>query len=120
MEYEKIKSELREIVNTPASALTAAQKRRVRAIAKSLGVEFEPKSRCASCYHDAAMQCFTKVQEMEAKEGAGEDPRKYILKPGVDVYFGSIRVNETTLTDELAEYILARGFKRKNFVKICE
>ena len=106
MEYEKIKSELREIVNTPASALTAAQKRRVRAIAKSLGVEFEPKSRCASCYHDAAMQCFSKVQEMEAKEGAGEDPRKYILKPGVDVYFGSIRVNETTLTDELAEYVL--------------
>ena len=66
------------------------------------------------------MQCFSKVQEMEAKEGAGEDPRKYILKPGVDVYFGSIRVNETTLTDELAEYILARGFMRKYFLKICE
>ena len=55
----------------------------------------------------------------EAEENAASDTRRFILKPGVDVYFGNIRVNEATLTDELAERILERGFAADYFVK-CE
>lgn len=119
MNYDEIKNKLREIVDTPAAALTPEQKAAVREYAKAYGVEFKPKARCASCYHDAVMTIWERVKEAEAKESAPEDTRKYILKPGVDLFFGSIRVNEVTLTDELAEQILARGFNPKYFIK-CE
>ena len=119
MNYDEIKNKLREIVDTPAAALTPEQKAAVREYAKAYWVEFKPKARCASCYHDAAMAIWERVKEAEAKESAPEDTRKYILKPGVDLFFGSIRVNEVTLTDDLAEQILARGFNHKYFIK-CE
>ena len=119
MNYDEIKNKLREIVDTTAAALTPEQKAAVREYAKTYGVEFNPKPRCVSCYHDAAMAIWELVKAQEAKEIAPEDTRKYILKPGVDVFFGSIRVNEITLTDTLAEQILARGFNRKYFIK-CE
>ena len=121
MNFESIKNELREIVNTPARELTLEQKNRVQAIVADLGIEFErPKKGCGSCYHDAAMKCYNRATEMQAAENETTDDRRYILKPGVDVFFGNIRVNETTITDDLAEAILARGFERKFFAKICE
>lgn len=119
MNYDEIKNKLREIVDTPAAALTPEQKEAVREYAKTYGVTFKPKPRCTSCYHDAAIEIWERVKEEEAKESAPEDTRKYILKPGVDLLFGSIRVNEVTLTDALAEQILARGFNPKYFIK-CE
>lgn len=119
MNYDEIKNKLREIVDTPAAVLTPEQKAAVREYAKTYGVEFNPKPRCESCYHDAVMTIWERVKEKEAKERASEDTRKYILKPGVDLFFGSVRVNEVTLTDALAEQILARGFNPKYFVK-CE
>lgn len=119
MNYDEIKNELREIVETPAAALTQEQKAEIRQMAGEYEIAFNPKSRCSSCYHDAAMAILARVKEAEAKEGVPEDSRKYILKPGVDLYFGSTRVNEATLTDALAERILARGFNKKYFLK-CE
>lgn len=119
MNYDEIKNKLREIVDTPAAALTPEQKAAVREYAKTYGVEFKPKPRCASCYHDATMEIWERVKEAEAKESAQTDTRRYILRPGVDVWFGNIRVNEATITDELAEQILARGFNPKYFIK-CE
>ena len=119
MNYEEIKNKLREIVDTPAAALTPDQKAKVREYAQAYGVEFTPKGRCGSCYHDAAMAIFNKIQESEAEVAAKTDTRRYILRPGVDLFFGSIRVNEVTLTDELAEQILARGFNPKYFIR-CE
>ena len=117
--YEEIKDKLRSIVDTPAAELTPQQKATIIEYAATFGVKFTPKSRCSSCYHDAAMAIWLRVKDEEAKESAPEDTRKYILKPGVDLFFGSIRVNDMTLTDELAEQILERGFNPKYFIK-CE
>lgn len=119
MDNEKVKDFLREVVNTPVAKLNPDQKANVREYAKAYGVEFTPKGRCSSCYHDAAMTIFNKIQESEAEVAAQTDTRRYILRPGVDVWFGNIRVNEATITDTLAEEILARGFNHKYFVK-CE
>lgn len=119
MDNEKVKDFLREVVNTPAEKLTAEQKEKVRTYAQEYGVEFKPKGRCSSCYHDAVMAIFSKISDEDAKEAAQTDTRRYILRPGVDVWFGSTRVNEATLTDELAEKILAHGFSSKYFIK-CE
>ncbi len=123
MPKETAKAALKEILNTPASKLTAEQKEVVKEYAKEYGVPFTPKSRCKDCYHDAAMQIYNKLTqedaelEAEAEAEAQEETRRYILRPGVDVWFGNIRVNPATLTDELAEYIISRGFKTKYFIK---
>ena len=76
--------------------------------------------KCSSCYSDAILILIKKITEenLPKKETATTDNRKYILKSGVDVWFGSIRVNAVTLTDELAEKIIARGFPVRYFEKI--
>ena len=75
--------------------------------------------KCSSCYSDAILILIKKITEenLPKKETATTDDRKYILKSGVDVWFGSIRVNEVTLTDELAQRIIARGFPTRYFDK---
>ena len=75
--------------------------------------------KCSSCYSDAILILIKKITEenLPKKENATAttDNRKYILKSGVDVWFGSIRVNAVTLTDELAEKIIAKGFPTRYF-----
>ena len=77
--------------------------------------------KCSSCYSDAILILIKKITEenlpKNETETATTDNRKYILKSGVDVWFGSIRVNEVTLTDELAQRIIARGFPTRYFDK---
>ena len=75
--------------------------------------------KCSSCYSDAILILIKKITEenLPKNETATTDDRKYILKSGVDVWFGSIRVNAITLTDELAERIIARGFPTRYFDK---
>ena len=75
--------------------------------------------KCSSCYSDAILILIKKITEenLPKKETATIDSRKYILKSGVDVWFGSIRVNAVTLTDELAQKIITRGFPVRYFEK---
>ena len=75
--------------------------------------------KCSSCYSDAILILIKKITEenLPKKETATTDNRKYILKSGVDVWFGSIRVNAVTLTDDLAQRIIARGFPTRYFDK---
>ena len=75
--------------------------------------------KCSSCYSDAILILIKKITEenLPKKETATTDDRKYILKSGVDVWFGSIRVNEVTLTDDLAQRIIAMGFPTRYFEK---
>lgn len=73
---------------------------------------------CSSCYSDAILILIKKITEENLpKKETATDSRKYILKSGVDVWFGSIRVNAVTLTDELAEKIIAKGFPVRYFEK---
>ena len=74
---------------------------------------------CSSCYSDAILILIKKsTEENLPKKETATDSRKYILKSGVDVFFGSIRVNVVTLTDDLAEKIIAMGFPLRYFEKI--
>lgn len=117
MDYEETIKVLRDIANKN-DKLTSAEKGIVQDLCVVLGIKFEPKStRCKSCYQDAALQCYNEVMKRAAAEGEENDERCYILRDGVDVLFGSIRVNAATLTDELGERIIARGFDKKFFLK---
>ena len=94
-----------------------------KAYIEGLCTDYDVKlnKKCSSCYSDAILILIKKITEenlpKNETETATTDSRKYILKSGVDVWFGSIRVNAVTLTDELAEKIIARGFPVRYFDK---
>lgn len=70
--------------------------------------------RCANCYVDAAAIIYAQLPKSDPES----DGRQWVLRPGVDVLFGGIRICDTTLTDALAETIAARGFDVKFFAKM--
>ena len=110
---------LQAIVDVQGKGLTADDKQFIAETAEELGVEFAPKSRCKSCYFDAAILCLVELKKQGAQVETEKDERAYVLRPGLDVRFGDVRVNEYTLTDDLARELIARGFDKKFFVK-CE
>ena len=77
--------------------------------------------KCSSCYSDAILILIKKITEENLPnnetETATTDNRKYILKSGVDVWFGSIRVNAVTLSDDLAQRVITSGFPVRYFDK---
>lgn len=109
------KIERLEIIAAKAAAdLTKGDKDFITTMSRDMGVEFTPRSKCADCYADQAVVLWKMVKDGEA---AHKDAPQYILKEGVDVMFGSLRVCEATLTDEMAESIIARGFSKIFFAK---
>ena len=114
MENEEIKKRIREIINTPASMLSNSDINFLLKVGLRVGVL--KNGTCKRCWHDYAMQLWNALDVEQQDE---QDTRAYVLRDGVDVFFGNIRVNAATLTDELARYLLENGFNRKYFKK-CE
>ena len=98
-------------------SLSKKDKAYIEGLCSTYDVKLNKK--CSSCYSDAILILIKKITEenLPKKETATTDDRKYILKSGVDVWFGSIRVNAVTLTDDLAQRIIARGFPVRYFEK---
>lgn len=115
MELEQIKTELHDLAQQ--KQLTKEQRERVCEIASELGITLTLRPKCKDCYMDAVVMLHYEVSKRLAEQNADQDERRYILHPNVDVFFGSVRVNEATITDELAERLIARGLERKLFVK---
>ena len=110
------KDRLRDIINAGAKGMTADVRAFVRDLAEENGIEIK-NTRCKDCYLDAAVALLRLDRESKNESEQENDGCRYVLRPGVDVYFGNVRVNAETLTDELAERIIARGFEKKFFVK---
>lgn len=75
---------------------------------------------CSSCYKDTLLLLqyeYERAKVASERSAIVDDNRKYILKEGVDIIFGTIRVNELTLTDELGEYLIKRGMPTRYFAK---
>lgn len=110
-EIEKLKELYRN------KTLSKKDKAYIEGLCSTYDVKLNKK--CSSCYNDAALILIKKITEENLpKKETATDNRKYILKSGVDVWFGSIRVNAVTLTDDLAKKIIARGFPTRYFDKI--
>ena len=115
-DIEKLKEIYRKKTLSKAT-LSKKDKAYIEGLCSTYDVKLNKK--CSSCYSDAILILIKKITEenLPKKETATTDNRKYILKSGVDVWFGSIRVNAVTLTDELADKIIARGFPTRYFDK---
>ena len=115
-DIEKLK-EIYKKKTLSKATLSKKDKTYIEGLCSTYDVKLNKK--CSSCYTDAILILIKKITEenLPKKETATTDNRKYILKSGVDVWFGSIRVNAVTLTDELAEKIIAKGFPTRYFEK---
>lgn len=87
----------------------ADEKEIIAAECEARGINLNTK--CPNCYIDAAAVIYSQLPKPEPEVNG----RKWILRPGIDVTFGGIRVCEATITDELAESIVARGFSKMFF-----
>lgn len=67
---------------------------------------------CESCYKDAAMQLAVIYKPKDVQPGA------YKLRDGLDVRFNGYHITADTITDELAQRILAQGFPERYFVEM--
>ena len=109
-EIEKLKELYRN------KTLSKKDKAYIEGLCSTYDIKLNKK--CSSCYSDAILILIKKITEENLpKKETETDNRKYILKEGVDVWFGSIRVNAITLTDDLAEKIIAKGFPTRYFEK---
>lgn len=109
---ETIISRLKEIAVKTANQITNDDKAFIREYASQYGVEFpKDKPNCKSCYVDAAVLIYKAIKDAEPKP----IERKYILRDGVDVIWRGIRINDASVTDELAEKWIANGFPKVYF-----
>lgn len=90
---------------------TAEEKRVIAAECEARGIGLNAK--CANCYIDAAAIIYNQLPEPDPEENG----REWVLRDGVDVTFGGIRVCAATITDELADGIVALGFELSFFAK---
>lgn len=120
MKQEDLKLKLQAIAAAGFGELTAETRKIIREACKDLGVTLK-NTRCKDCYIDAAIACYKKITEQQAEQqteqAAETEERAYKLKDGIDVIFLGRRINNVTLTDQLARYIIAHGFPKYYFAK---
>lgn len=113
---------LKAIAAKRAGEVTAEDMAYISELSDDLAVPFNPKTtRCRSCYTDQAVVLYSHLHsdEDESATDGEKSGRAYVLRKGLDVYFGSMRVNAATIdTDEKAERLLQMGFARKFFDKL--
>lgn len=81
--------------------------------AAEYGIEFTERVDCQNCYQDLALQIY-QYEKMINPGVIPDDERRYILKDGIDLIISGTgeRVNEATLTDEIAERLISSGLTK--------
>ena len=108
------KERIREIAGKDPRALTDDDKSFIRDLSAEMGMAFSAKKRCSNCYIDQAIIIWREMAKLPEEQ---PEARKYALVPGTDVLFRGLRINEATLTDELAKTILSQGFPKYLFAR---
>lgn len=109
---KSIKTQLREIAE--AEKITDKQKALIIVQSEAMGVEFVERGKCGDCYKDQAVRLWAILAEKDEKKNKS---RRYLLRPGKDVFWRNIRVNATLSDEELAG-LLENGFPRQFFARI--
>ena len=116
MSNQELQELCKRVVNRGRSS--AEEKEVIAEECKARGIELN--TRCPNCYIDAAAQIFSQLNASEVKDqepAPEEDGRKYVLRSGVNVLCNCVHVCEATITDELAEKLVAVGFPLIYFAK---
>ena len=90
--------------------LTKKEKEFIISEAERLKIEYVINDGCDNCYQDLALAIYSAEKKDEAELSA----KKYVLKQGIDFIIVGTgeRVNEATLTDEMAERLINKGLTK--------
>lgn len=113
-DLDSVKSRLRLMIDS--KKVKAADKALIQTVASDLSYDLDLEHRnCPNCWLDMATELLSAIILSEKVRDGKEH---YILREGTDVFFGEVRVNEATLTDDLAREIIGRGFDTAFFINI--
>lgn len=89
---------------------SAEEKQFLENEAVKFGINFEKRKNCQNCYCDLILQIYNAMKKANPIILA----TKYQLKDGVDVRIAATgeRINNSTLTDEMAERFIKSGLKK--------
>lgn len=105
------KQKLEELSEKAAGTYTSEDKKLITELSGELGVEFNPRKKCVSCWFDQVVLLHSIIK-------AKESTCSYVLKHGLDFIWNGLRVNNETLTDEIAEKLIREGLPVILFEKI--
>lgn len=107
--------ELRRIAAKLPSEVTAEEKEVIKTACEEAGIKFSTRKKCPNCIIDLAIKAYGVLNKDEQTEESST--AKWAVRPGLDVVYRGRRINATTITDELAEEILAEGFPKMFLVE---
>ena len=103
---------LRYVVNR--KQVRKEDREKLREIAKEYDVPFKEKN-CNNCWIDLAVTIWKKIEStQESTEGK---KGRWSVRKNLNVIYQGITVNELTITDELAEKLLQKGFPKHLLVE---
>ena len=102
MDYKKLAQQ---------KSFTVQEKNDLLFTAEGYGIPFHGRRNCRQCFNDLAIQIYNHEKNLNT---VVRTTSKYQLKHGVDVRIAATgeRVNNATLTDEMAERLIKGGLKK--------
>lgn len=96
---------------------TPTRKEREQIIELCTKYNVKLNTNCRNCYIDACVSIYNLLKN-DMKVTSATPEQKFELKKGVDVIFAGMRINDATLTDDLARKIIKLGFNKRYFAKL--
>lgn len=94
-----------------AKRFSQAEKDYLISEAKRLHIDVNVKDGCSNCYRDLSVLIYNAESFQRQIEQVLEN-QNYILKNGVDILFGGVRVNALTLTETIAKKMISAGLQK--------
>lgn len=108
--------ELRRIAAKLPSEVTDEEKQVIKGACEEAGIKYTTRKRCPNCIIDLAIKAYG-VLAKDDEQTKSKSTAKWAVRPGLDVVYRGRRINATTITDTLAEEILAEGFPKMFLVE---
>lgn len=110
-----METKLKELFNK--RNLTIEDKQFIKDLSTQLNVKFVEREFCSDCYKDQIMVLLKVLTQQKIDNG--EITSDYVLRPDIDVIYNGLRINNATLTNDIAEEFLRMGL-RHWFMKVKE
>ena len=110
-----METKLKELFNK--TNLTFEDKQFIKDLSTQLNVKFVEREFCSDCYKDQIMVLLKVLTQQKIDNG--EITADYVLRPDIDVIYNGLRINNATLTNDIAEEFLRMGL-RHWFMKVKE
>ena len=113
--YLTMETKLKELFNK--QNLTLEDKQYIKDLSTQLNVKFVEREFCSDCYKDQIMVLLKVLTQQKIDNG--EITADYVLRPDIDVIYNGLRINNATLSNDIAEEFLRMGL-RHWFMKVKE